>query len=895
MNDDEEEQSQYRGENDAYNGIERPDFFASAKERFGPKTGLSGASTLRNSEKGASAGGSTLAKGSSPVNQLKNSEASPAGFVNKVTGRPSIKKGKSLKDGKFKGKIKGKKLSPIIFIALIIGCGGGAVLLGQSAMPLGIVNRIIGEWDTSYVSNHGRVRTLFIESAQKGKISEDMQKHLKEQGIEYDAKKKTFTFEDKDGKKVTKKVKEALKNDDFFKEKFNTATQREAGHFSTTFGKLAVKVKTRLKISFSNWADWKNDDASKDEEAKKEAYKKKVKDGASGDTSLSTGSSKGKDDENPDSKEDSTKNSNSKENIKEKLNGTVSALNIGSGIVCAKAMVSTALAVEAMGIRMTSMLSTASLLFEAVQKAEAGDGDEAPIHEAMATLTAPDDKGETAMEASGIQELFGSNFQENRTDGNVENVVSKAGEVINGFTECAVASTVSSLASIAVSLIPGAGAAKGAVKIFAGLAGGTALAIGVEKWVENYIDNAAEAIKAEYNATDNASGIAYGNQVSSGGAKMLSSFSQANGASYGTAEKVAEYQNLKDTVIAEQAKYDRKTLSPFDISSEHTFFGSLVYNAIIPFAISSSGSRLTGSLSQISSITSSSLNKLLPKASAWGQTKVIQSNGDCPIANSVGAKATSQCIPYVITDTSTMNDDCDAECVINHISDDNLIKNKDNPLMPTIKDDSDLYKYQAYCGTRDTQPGIYDGNITEKIHNASSGDSVINWFSSNEVASQTVLGDIATVVQNAKDSSEKGWINGEYCVAGNSKWGEFKWFQRFLEDQNLLANMGTIEQSAGAAALATYYEKNPIDNSREGTIARFTGLTKDQVVALEQELDYQNWLADYDPSELGPVNYTEIEERINLSTNENLNDQASGLAISERVTYMPLRNRAMIV
>ena len=82
---------------------------------------------------------------------------------------------------------------------------------------------------------------------------------------------------------------------------------------------------------------------------------------------------------------------------------------------------------------------------------------------------------------------------------------------------------------------------------------------------------------------------------------------------------------------------------------------------------------------------------------------------------------------------------------------------------------------------------------------------------------------------------------------------ETKKYQRFVEDQRLLENMGLIEKSSVTAYLEEYYEKHPLDNSYEGILARRSGLTKEQVVAYLDKLDYLAKIVDYDPTNKAPI------------------------------------------
>ena len=81
----------------------------------------------------------------------------------------------------------------------------------------------------------------------------------------------------------------------------------------------------------------------------------------------------------------------------------------------------------------------------------------------------------------------------------------------------------------------------------------------------------------------------------------------------------------------------------------------------------------------------------------------------------------------------------------------------------------------------------------------------------------------------------------------------FPKYQRFIEDRRLLENMGLVEKSSVTAYLEEYYEKHPLDNSYEGVLARRSGLTKDQVIAYLEKLEYLAKIAEYDPTGKAPI------------------------------------------
>lgn len=100
----------------------------------------------------------------------------------------------------------------------------------------------------------------------------------------------------------------------------------------------------------------------------------------------------------------------------------------------------------------------------------------------------------------------------------------------------------------------------------------------------------------------------------------------------------------------------------------------------------------------------------------------------------------------------------------------------------------------------------------------------------------------------------------------------------FFAYQRLLENMGLVEKSSVTAYLEEYYEKHPLDNSYEGILARRSGLTKENVVAL---LDYAEdlvFLANYNPANYYPLHTDELSvkntKRARISNKKVINNFA---------------------
>ena len=117
-------------------------------------------------------------------------------------------------------------------------------------------------------------------------------------------------------------------------------------------------------------------------------------------------------------------------------------------------------------------------------------------------------------------------------------------------------------------------------------------------------------------------------------------------------------------------------------------------------------------------------------------------------------------------------------------------------------------------------------------------------------------------------------------------WDEAKYYQRFIEDQRLLESEGKVAKSSVTVALEHYYEKNPIDDSLEGVLAHYSGMSKEMVAATLDTIEAIVWIADYDPNGLYPVKNQESfrEEDGNESENNQYRDMEEYISAS-RVIY----------
>jgi hypothetical protein len=157
--------------------------------------------------------------------------------------------------------------------------------------------------------------------------------------------------------------------------------------------------------------------------------------------------------------------------------------------------------------------------------------------------------------------------------------------------------------------------------------------------------------------------------------------------------------------------------------------------------------------------------------------------------------------PIVASDYSTIDitpDDPNYEYVVSYNLDEN----------GKIKEDSNLAKFITFCADRESPWGVKDANIMNALQ---SGNIVVN--------NLPILNDVQDLVNVVEDAMNAGWATGENCVnsSSNPYWdGEFKYYQRYVEDMRILGTMNGEDSDNPVAEYRQQYEKDhPIDTSFE--------------------------------------------------------------------------------
>lgn len=733
---------------------------------------------------------------------------------------------------------------------------------------------------------------------------------------------------------------------DGFRNGYLKSSQTWRGAIAGWFDSLVLKIFDRLGISRSRFKYWRNasDIEAGNAEFKQLASGDGIDDkGTEGQTmkeeEVDTDDDGKADDEvireetTTDANDDRLQASDSQAEIETKLSNKVRALvDAATGVsevMYAALTIATAINSIAVAQEVMQLLNYITGYLEAVQKVQAGDGDASPMAYYTNLLTTPDEDGETGMEAQGIGLLFGSgtidlndeSVKKYNLEGGVKILGVGLGISSETITTMAYAKAFTSLASAIANLVLLAtgpiGALGSLLKSFVVQGAmqyllGEALGVLLSAVIPGLAAMLAEDLVSDVLGED------AGNALSSAANIYLAKNHQGGGGSPGDQATVLAYKRETEAILAEEAEYDRATRSPFDVTSQNTFLGSLLYN-LMPLAASMQGG--FGFWGGLVNLTQSSFAKILPTASALEETQLITQQGECPLLESVGIMGDAYCNPYYTSDLSTIDEDpgediyetvaaMNMSCGKGNFKTDWVDSNGDGLAQcdeyvvrvdeeenPVIDLDSNLGKYIVYCGQRDTQFGVADSNIAAAMK-MTTGSSTADSILGAGLGAIPVIGDLADVVDVAQDINNAPWISGSACVASkeNDLWGENKYYQRYTEDQRLMEEMGLIKKSSVTTALEEYYEENPLDNSYEGVLARMSGLTKEDVIATLDLVDYMNFLAEYDPTELLPVLVKPAQEvDYDAMTPDGVIADADTVVIPQVVIYADVRNRSFAV
>lgn len=625
----------------------------------------------------------------------------------------------------------------------------------------------------------------------------------------------------------------------------------------------------------------------------------------------------------PEAGEAKLTNSTGLENVEKVLNSkAVRAAQAAGNAVCALADAAIAIYTTVQAYQSLQFLNLVTGFLESVDRVKAGDGDTSPVMEYTTNLTTArstvDGEGKTVTDSSnnavkrtaiasaGMSWLFNKNSKISSNDPsvkntNIESIMSKLtgitsdygtlSEILNGCGYFRIASSVVSITVDMIMLIGtvGVGNVVGFfVKKFAGAVISVSVAAVASAIIGNALHGIAKLIMK--NAATEWFGEDLGNAIISGAGRYLGGNGTSGGQGPGTKDSVVAYLVAQQGVIAKEAEYQRAIRSPFDVTSQYTFLGSLVYS-LMPLAFSGGG--IMSFLTDIASTTSNAVVSMLPMASAIDADSAINSTGECNILDGAGIIGDAYCNPYIITDVNTSNlvatdvYDAVARGFGGEIASAgrSYVGNGNIDDSGRIIENSDLSKYVTFCGQRTSQYNLYDASIAGQVSGKNS--------QSHKILSYIpIANDVVSIMENSAITNNIDWINGMECVVGGTHWGENKYYQRYAENERLLEGMNPNYTSPVTAYLEDYYKENPLDTSFEGTLARFSGQTKEDVELALNLIEYYDYIENYNPETRYAFVETEEPEPIYYESDTRFAVISDALALApSRVVYADLRGR----
>ncbi len=531
------------------------------------------------------------------------------------------------------------------------------------------------------------------------------------------------------------------------------------------------------------------------------------------------------------------------------VNNIAGKVEVGGTVACSALQVANIASVAAMAYQIQQSAAYFLSFMEPVNKMMANDDQEGAVNEALnfltrsttSEITYTDENGETqtktltgsAMESSGAKLVMSNTaISTQDTDPFHINGISRAATAVAlttgaSQTVCNGAMAAGAIVSLATTAIPGGTLAKIVIGVVAHTVGGLVLTGIVSLIVSAIIPRLTKLFIS--NVFESYTGIEAGEFFFSGAASSNFALAQhGSGAMPSSQAAVARMNYANAQAIAQEAEIDRMNASPLDASNPHTFLGSIV--------------RKTGSIAYATSFqnvfaslinsTTSSVRQILPSASAavdtLSYTSITQECDNLP-----GTVCDVYGNPIVAIDTTTVDitpDDPTYERIIS--------ANLDSE--GEIEDDSELAKFINFCVNRESPWGVTDANILNSLQ---SGNIVVN--------SVPILNDVFDIMNAFENMDNAEWATGETCVNSddNPRWNaEFKYYQRYVEDMRILGTMSDEDDNPVLAYEERYDAEHPIDTSFEGTLARISGLTKNDVAFLMEVVDYSNMLAEYDPT-----------------------------------------------
>lgn len=436
-----------------------------------------------------------------------------------------------------------------------------------------------------------------------------------------------------------------------------------------------------------------------------------------------------------------------------------------------------------------------ALFMENISKMKAGDGNESKINEAMNFLYEKSETkvvdvktGEvikvigTALDSPSLYAVLAGQKVNTEAVGNYssDRILKTVENQVGGNGGAAITSTVASSST----------KVKGSI--------GRLISDGVEVASNAILSLVTPTVKSSLvdNSYDNIKGVSAGETLVEGAINVGKMLAKGSGATSGDVAAVESYARLNSVVLAMDAKADRMSRSPFDITSKNTFLGSIVYK----FAVE--GVKFAGIWSGVktfSSTVNSAMTALLPSSYADEVGGYLTTFGDCETYATIGAVGSAQCAEIATFDTSTLNDPFNDAGFINFVNNNTTL---DSSGTRKINSDSVLADFILYNDERTTPLGVVDGGILKSINNNSGTVS----FLSNIL--KMVEEFIGATDDDKRVASGEAFVNS----SNNTDWQTYKYAQRYVALARATAMLRQYSDDEAAYSNIRFFEgsENPV-------------------------------------------------------------------------------------
>ncbi|MBR2994027.1 hypothetical protein IKF43_01365 [Candidatus Saccharibacteria bacterium] len=369
-----------------------------------------------------------------------------------------------------------------------------------------------------------------------------------------------------------------------------------------------------------------------------------------------------------------------------------------------------------------------------------------------------------------------------------------------------------------------------------------------------------------------------GNRVVEGGSFLANSIgSQTLGAMPSDVQTIAEYHQEVEEVLARRKAADRATLSPFDISSPNTFFGSLVYGFGAALIRNSNGTVLFNA-GAIASYTSSSVADLIGDTLADGSNDddftTIAGNCDT-VKAATDVEGDLYCTSHNTVSTKYMkNTKEDWKNAGIGVGEDGK-----------VEDESELSKFIAFGMGREVTVGVMSSDVCERYK-----AEYASWFDRLLDKALDAIGLYQSCRSGLKEVPSDIANGAKYTLSGDYKSNVEKYSGFVLYDT--VASLLEEKESSTSLFKKEYYAKYPKDNSAAGVISRRSGMSEEEAKVAINYASYLNVIANYDAS----VRYafgktTFVAPQKDLIENDEIMQIGLYCVWCKKMQYADVRNR----